>query len=107
MQAGGMDIARKLSRRLHKRLGSELRELRLFGSRAKGTFGPGSDYDILVVLRRRTPALLDIIYDEAQAIELRHGVDISFKVYAEDTFARHQELGTPFVKSMRESSIVL
>jgi predicted nucleotidyltransferase len=91
MQAGGMDIARKLSRRLHKRLGSELRELRLFGSRAKGTFGPGSDYDILVVLRRRTPALLDI----------------SFKVYAEDTFARHQELGTPFVKSMRESSIVL
>jgi predicted nucleotidyltransferase len=102
-----MDIAQKLSRRLRKRLGDELREVRLFGSRAKGTFGPNSDYDILVVLGRRSPELLDAIYDEAQVIELRYGVDISFKVYAEDDFARKQELGTPFVRSLRESSIIL
>jgi predicted nucleotidyltransferase len=102
-----MDIAHRLSHRLAKRLGDELREIRLFGSRAKGTFGPHSDYDILIVLRRRAPELLDAIYDEAQELELRHDVDFSFKVYAEDDFARKQKLGTPFMIALREASIPL
>lgn len=102
-----MDIAQDLSRKLTRRLGDELREIRPFGSRAKGTFGPHSDYDILIVLRRRTPEILDAIYDEAQEIELRHGVDFSFKVYSEEDFARKQRLGTPFMKALRESSIPL
>ena len=39
--------------------------------------------------------------------ELRHGVDVSFKVYSEDDYARKQKLGTPFMKALRESSIPL
>jgi len=81
--------------------------MRLFGSRAKGTFGPGSDYDILIVLRRRTSTLLDVIYDEALRMELRYGVNISFKIYAEDDYRRKQELGTPFMAELRESSVPL
>ena len=100
-----MDIPRRLSRALTRRLKGELREMRLFGSRAKGTWVPGSDYDILVVLSRRTPALLDAIYDEAIKLELRYGVDISFKVYGEDEFRRRERLGTPFAVELRTSSI--
>ena len=102
-----MDIPHRLSRALSKRLGDDLKEIRLFGSRAKGTWGPGSDYDILVVVSRRTASLLDAIYDEGFKLELRFGVDISFKVYGEEEYRRRERLGTPFAVELRASSIRL
>lgn len=92
---------------MRKRLGDELREIRLFGSRAKGTNSPTSDYDILIVLKRREPRLIDLIYSEAQELELKHGVDISFKIYGESDFRRRIDSGAPFMNEIKTSSLPL
>jgi predicted nucleotidyltransferase len=102
-----VDIARRLARDLRRRLGSELKEIRLFGSRARGTSTPSSDYDILVLLSRKDPGTVDALYDVALRLELRHRVDISFKVYREEDYRRKSALGTPFTRRVAESSVLL
>jgi len=44
------EVLRFFADRLRQRLGGHLRELVLFGSRARGDAGPESDYDCLVVV---------------------------------------------------------
>ena len=49
------------SRRVREKLGSHLSKIMLFGSRARGDYREGSDFDFLVVLDQRTPDLEDMI----------------------------------------------
>jgi predicted nucleotidyltransferase len=45
------------SQKLHERIGPDLRQLILFGSRARGDAREGSDYDFTVVLTKKSPWL--------------------------------------------------
>jgi predicted nucleotidyltransferase len=40
-----------------RRIGRQLREITLFGSRARGDARPTSDYDVLVVVDEKTPEI--------------------------------------------------
>ena len=55
------------AREVRNRLGAHLKELRLFGSRARGDARVNSDYDMLVIVDARSPeiraAILDIEVD--------------------------------------------
>ena len=48
---------------LRKRLGPHLKQIVLFGSRARGDFSPESDYDLLIVVDEVTPDIKEIIND--------------------------------------------
>ena len=52
----------------------------LFGSRARGDHRTHSDYDILVVVQRKSAALLDALYDSVLDVLLAHSRIISLKV---------------------------
>lgn len=56
-------IITEYAEKLKEKLGDDLREIYLFGSRARGDFREGSDYDCLVIISKRTPELLDMIYE--------------------------------------------
>ena len=100
-------VARQFAQELRSKLGDALKRAVLFGSRAKGTALPGSDYDIVVVLARRDRNTMEQIYDDALEVLLQNGVDLSVKVYAEADFHRKMKLGTPFMAEIQQTGIDL
>jgi predicted nucleotidyltransferase len=76
----------------------QIRRLILFGSRARGTHASDSDYDLLVVVSKKDPLLLDALYDTVMDVLLAHGRLVSLKIFEEAAFARLQALQTPFMK---------
>ncbi|UHD15450.1 nucleotidyltransferase family protein [Thiocapsa bogorovii] len=67
MQTSSDDVPSAFAHEVRKRLGAHIKELRLFGSRARGDARNYSDYDMLVIVDRRSPeiraAILDIEVD--------------------------------------------
>ena len=76
----------------------QIKELVLFGSRARGEHRTHSDYDILVIVDRRSPQLLDVLYDSVVQVLLSHGRLVSLKIFDEPQYAHLQQLGTPFMR---------
>jgi len=62
------DAVRDLERRLRARFGDRLRDLRLFGSYARGDFGPESDVDVLVVVEELSRLERREVFDLAEEV---------------------------------------
>jgi uncharacterized protein len=63
-------VMQEFAAMLRQRLGPHLRQILLFGSRARGDAQDSSDYDMLVVVDHRTPELRAIILEvESQLME--------------------------------------
>lgn len=56
-------IAREFGQAVRRELGDDVKELVLFGSRARGDAREGSDYDVLLVVPARPRALRDRLLD--------------------------------------------
>ncbi|MHB9028661.1 MAG: nucleotidyltransferase domain-containing protein [Candidatus Latescibacterota bacterium] len=56
-------IAREYSRKVRAALGSRVRDIILFGSRARGDNTEWSDYDVLLIVDKRDRSLRDILID--------------------------------------------
>lgn len=90
---------------LRQRLGSHLRHLCLFGSRARGDAQEGSDYDMLVVVDHRTPELRAIILEiESQLME-RHGALVATVLRSEAEWSQLQ--GFPLARNIAREGIPL
>ncbi len=85
----------------------QIRRIVLFGSRARGTHRPGSDYDLLVVVLQKDEALLNVLYDAVIDVLLEHGRLVSLKVFPEQEFARLQALRTPFMEHVSREGILV
>lgn len=72
--------------------------LLLFGSRARGDHRTDSDYDVLVLVTRKSPEVLDALYETVLDVLLTHGRLISLKIFEEQEFGRLRVLGTPFAR---------
>lgn len=101
------DIARKFTKKLKKRLGSDFKKAILFGSRAKGISKDDSDYDLILVLRKRSREIVDGIYDDVVEFLIERGIDISLKIYSEDDYKRKMALSTPFMAEIKSTGISL
>lgn len=102
------DALVELESRLREALGGRLREVRLFGSVARGEARADSDVDVLFVLDRletssdrRVP--LDIAYDVGEA----HGVLFQALVWAEADFALHRLRETALARALDQDGIVV
>ncbi len=76
---------------LRKRLGSSMRQVLLFGSRARGSAREDSDYDMLVVVDQRTPEVRSIILEIEGQLMDRYGVLVATVLRSEDEWRRSQE----------------
>lgn len=79
---------------------SQIVKIIFFGSRAKEIFKPSSDYDFLIVLKDKRNKIIDEIYDVVTNFLIKHGVDISLKIYREEDFKRMASIPTPFMNSI-------
>ncbi|TEU21900.1 MAG: nucleotidyltransferase domain-containing protein [Anaerolineales bacterium] len=88
-------------------LGSEVVDVQLFGSKARGDATPESDVDVLVVLRQDEPKLIDALYDLLLDVCLSHNVYISLKVFSETEYERLNHPRTPFMQSVAREGVAL
>lgn len=82
-------IAREFAAELRKRLGDRIQKIILYGSRARGDFREGSDFDFLVVLDpkgRDFRELDDAALDAAVVILNRYDLLVSPQVLAPETW---------------------
>lgn len=75
----------------------------LFGSRARETYRPDSDYDVLVVAKNKS--IKDALYDLAVDIFCQTGDDISLKILTQAEFERLRSLRTPFIENVLNEGI--
>ena len=61
-----LGVAREFARRLRSALGSELVRVILFGSAARGDYGPGSDLDVLVVVGEDAERAREAVFSAAR-----------------------------------------
>lgn len=78
-----------------------------FGSRVRGDHGVWSDFDLLVVVREKTPALeAEII---GLIVEEERQAGLSFSPVVKDTraFEREKGLQTPFYENLVREGVLL
>jgi len=74
------DALRELLPAVRALLGSDLLEVRLFGSRARGEGQPDSDLDVALIVTAAGRARRYELYDVAYDLGLRLGVDVALLV---------------------------
>lgn len=82
-----------------------IKRIVLFGSRAKGTERPDSDYDLLLVVTQKDDALVDVLYEAVMDVLLAHGRLVSLKIFQEREFARLRALQSPFMQQVEREGI--
>ena len=78
----------------------KIRELYLFGSRARGDFLPDSDYDFLIVTQQKDLQLKDRIYDVATDVSLQARRDLSLKFFSAEEFDRLKAIPSRFIQTV-------
>ncbi len=78
----------------------------LFGSRARGTERPDSDYDLLLVVGQDfSLSEKDALYEQVMDILLETGRLVSLKIFKQGEFQRLRDLNTPFLSRVLEEGI--
>jgi uncharacterized protein len=93
--------------RLRAVLGSNLIEVKLFGSKATGKDQPDSDIDVLVAVEKNGADVEDRVLDIAFDTNLKHDVYISPRVIDCATLADPVWRITPFLKAIADEGIPL
>ena len=75
---------------LRDKLGSHIRQIRLYGSRARGEAHEWSDYDFLVVVDSRTPQLRRIVLDVEAGLMDRYGALVATVLRSEEEWRQSQ-----------------
>ena len=83
-----MQIAREYAGVLRQQLGARVRQVVLFGSRARGDADDFSDFDVLIVVDKRTRDLRDLITDAGVRMMDRYGTLFGALVYSENEWER-------------------
>ena len=86
---------------------NQIEKIILFGSRARGDERPSSDYDILLVVPERDPALVGAIHEAVMDVLFSTGRLVSPKIFRRTDFERFSRIPTPFMKNVMQEGISL
>jgi len=85
----------------------DIEEIYLFGSRCREDWRPDSDYDILIVVKKKDKELVSRFYDAVIDILLDTGKLISLKIFTISEFNRLKSIPTPFMHHIITEGIKL
>lgn len=102
----GLAIVRILALRLRQAYGERLRDVYLFGSRARGDHDPDSDVDVLIVLDRIDGYGRDLrrSSDAVSDLSLASGLSISRVLASESSW---RERDRPFLRSIASDAVAV
>lgn len=102
---GQEPVVREFVEEVRQRLGPRLYQVLLFGSRARGEAREDSDYDMLVVVDRRTPELRATILEIEHQLMDRYGRLVATVLRSEEEWQRTQ--GFPLARNIAREGIPL
>lgn len=82
-----------------------IREIYLFGSRARGDYRPDSDYDLLIVAKEKDFALKDRIYNAVTDVSLQSRRDLSLKFFSAAEFDRLKAIPSRFIQYVLKEGV--
>ena len=83
------EVLEHFLREMRQQLGNHLKQVILFGSKARGDDVPYSDYDCLAILDEVSPGIKDLIDEIVGEILYQHGAVVSVLPVAEKKY--HQQ----------------
>jgi predicted nucleotidyltransferase len=92
---------------LQEKLNGGLLSVTLFGSRARGTGGPDSDLDVLVVVERDDLAVCRAIRYLAADIWLAHGAFISSRIWSREKMEQMEREPTLLARNIQREGVNL
>jgi predicted nucleotidyltransferase len=98
-------VVQEFAAALRQRLGLHLRQIVLFGSRARGDAQDGSDYDMLVVVDHRTPELRAVILEVESQLMERYGALVATVLRSEAEWQQLQ--GLPLAHNIAREGVQL
>ena len=107
LQPDELRAVEEFKRRILAELPGQVKDIILFGSKARGDAHPGSDIDLLVIVDRRTPEVDDVISEIMADTLLEKRIDISALDFTNDQIAELAAIGTPFIRNVADEGIVL
>jgi len=78
-----------------------------FGSRVRGDFTADSDFDVLIVVKNKTPQVEDTIVGVIVEEELQHGISFTPLIKDSKSFELEQQYHTPFYSNIVNEGIQL
>lgn len=98
-------VIKLLAATLKEKLGERIKEVILFGSRARGDYEPESDYDVMVLVERKDKELAEAIESITWQINWDYEASITVFIYEQNIF--QQEKYEPlFINVKREGLLV-
>lgn len=96
-----------LAQRLQRELGDQVREVRLFGSYARGEARPDSDIDVLVLVEEVSLAVEKRVCAAAADVGLEHDLVISVLVWDADHQNKHEAMQTQLLRHIQAEGVTL
>ena len=98
-------VVQEFASEIRHRLGSQVKKMFLYGSRARGDAREDSDYDMLVVLDKRTPEIRSTILEIERSLMDRYGVLVASILRSEEEWQNVQKF--PLAYNIAREGIVL
>jgi predicted nucleotidyltransferase len=94
--------------KLQSQFENQLRDIKLFGSKARGDFDEASDIDIFIVFDCNVDwKFKDQIYAIIFDIDLKYDVLISARIYSAQKLAEKRMQALPFIKNVHKQGVSL
>jgi len=100
------DAIKRSTERLKEVLGDNLIAIVAFGSRVRGDFDGDSDFDILIVVKKRASDVIDEAIDVFSDEEDRTGIPFSVVVKGIDSFEKERTYNTTFYRNIKREGVV-
>ena len=98
-------LAEEYSKNLREKLGGRVKQIILFGSHARSDSWEGSDYDMLVVVDKRTPKIREKTLDVSEEMMNKHERLFTTLLYDESEWHNAQDF--PLAWNIRQEGIHL
>lgn len=98
-------LAQAYAKFLRRSLSEHLQKLILFGSQARGDAGEGSDYDMAIIVDKRTSKIHDVVLDAEVRMMDQHDKLFASLIYAEKEWKRLQAF--PLAWNIRKEGVIL
>jgi predicted nucleotidyltransferase len=98
---------KEFSRLLRQKIGADLVEIKVFGSKVRGEDSPESDVDVLVILKHIDRKKREIISNIAFEIGLKYELFLSTVVYEKDIFYSPLSKETLFYQNVQKEGVLI